>query len=165
MQLVEGPALATAVAKEQAATAALARADSLAAQAEAKAAEMETAAAAALARAYALAAKAEAKVAEMERAASAAPYGDLSKGVIAPIQLAKMPCRTNWAHLSPAPTEFWLEVGANGFDYLREEMEKKGAFGRGAFLLSFEPLLDKYARPRFSKRINREQKRPPRFSA
>jgi len=66
-------------------------------------------------------------------------------GVMATIQVAQLPFWRNYAHLSKEPTEFWIEVGANSIGLLRDQMQRQGNFDNGAFLVSFEPLLDKYA--------------------
>jgi len=65
-------------------------------------------------------------------------------GVFNIIQVAHLPFHKNFRHLPTKPTAFWLEVGTNSRDLLSDFAEVE-AFSRGAFLLSFEPLLDKYA--------------------
>ena len=70
-------------------------------------------------------------------------------GLFASIQVAHWPFALNWQHLPSEPRHFFLEVGANNHELEREELEQlldhdDHDDGEG-FLLSFEPLLDKYS--------------------
>ncbi|CAE7942205.1 unnamed protein product [Symbiodinium necroappetens] len=65
---------------------------------------------------------------------------ELLQLLVAPLQVAPVPFSKNWAHLE-APTEFMLEVGTNNVILLRDSLPPTDR----RFLLSFEPLLDKYA--------------------
>lgn len=56
-----------------------------------------------------------------------------------------MPFERNFDHLDAYPSTFYIDVGSNSFATLAEEVFVVEAFKRGAFLLTFEPLLDKYA--------------------
>ncbi|CAE7235626.1 unnamed protein product [Symbiodinium sp. CCMP2592] len=60
--------------------------------------------------------------------------------LVAPLQVAPVPFSKNWAHLE-APAEFMLEVGTNNVILLRDSLPPADR----RFLVSFEPLLDKYA--------------------
>jgi len=64
-------------------------------------------------------------------------------GIFARVQVAKWPFHLNFEHLGRDPSMFYIEVGANSRDVLLDQMTEP--FSRGAFLLTFEPLLDKYA--------------------
>ena len=60
-----------------------------------------------------------------------------------------MPFERNWQHLAVDPFFFFLEVGANNHelerDFLEPMLQDRSGFGNaGGFLISFEPLLDKY---------------------
>ena len=66
-------------------------------------------------------------------------------GLFAPIQVAHWPFARNWQHLPWEPRHFFLEVGANNHELEREELEPLLHDGPNGFLLSFEPLLDKYS--------------------
>jgi hypothetical protein len=66
-------------------------------------------------------------------------------GLFANIQVAAYPFEQNFASLTPPPSEFWIEVGSNSRNMLRDDPSMTAAFAKGAVLLSFEPLLDKYA--------------------
>jgi len=65
-------------------------------------------------------------------------------GILNVLQVAYLPFHRNFEHLATKPTAFWLEIGTNSRDLVAEDMRLE-AFVRGVFLLSFEPLLDKYA--------------------
>lgn len=61
----------------------------------------------------------------------------------APIQIASWPILKSFTRLSPPPTKYLLEIGANSRNILQDEMRVE--LDDGAVLLTFEPLLDKYA--------------------
>ncbi|OLP95872.1 tRNA/tmRNA (uracil-C(5))-methyltransferase [Symbiodinium microadriaticum] len=70
-------------------------------------------------------------------------------GLFADVQVAYMPFERNWQHLAVDPFFFFLEVGANNHelerDFLEPMLQDRSGFGNaGGFLISFEPLLDKY---------------------
>ena len=65
-------------------------------------------------------------------------------GIYAEVQVASAPFKSNFAHLKDGkPRRIWIEVGAHVWENLQYSPE----FGRSEndFLISFEPLLDKYA--------------------
>lgn len=64
-------------------------------------------------------------------------------GLFAKIQVAKWPFELNFEHLPSKPTTFYIEIGAHNSDTLVDHLEAQ--FAQGAFLITFEPLLDKYA--------------------
>ncbi|CAK9013540.1 unnamed protein product [Durusdinium trenchii] len=66
-------------------------------------------------------------------------------GLFAPIQVAHWPFQRNWQHLPWEPSHFFLEVGANNHELEREQLEPLLQDGPNGFLVSFEPLLDKYS--------------------
>jgi hypothetical protein len=91
-------------------------------------------------------------VKELASATSSLHQGDAggktwyqSNRLMVPLQVAEWPLEENFKHLSPPPKEYWLEIGANNRDLLVDAPEMKAAFKRGAVLLTFEPLLDKWA--------------------
>eukprot|EP00439_Symbiodinium_sp_Y106_P027926 s2359_g3.t1 len=70
-------------------------------------------------------------------------------GLFADVQVAYMPFERNWQHLDGDPSFFFLEVGANNHELERDFLEpmlqdRSGSGDAGGFLISFEPLLDKY---------------------
>lgn len=65
-------------------------------------------------------------------------------GIVAEVQLASWPFQKNWDHLKESPTKFIIEIGANSRDVVQDE--KSAELNAGAYLLTFEPLLDKYAK-------------------
>jgi len=69
----------------------------------------------------------------------------LQTGLFANIQVAAYPFEQNFADIKPLPSEFWIEIGSNSRDVMRDSPEMTAAFAKGAFLLTFEPLVDKYA--------------------
>eukprot|EP00440_Ansanella_granifera_P044884 gb/GFBE01048642.1/.p1 GENE.gb/GFBE01048642.1/~~gb/GFBE01048642.1/.p1 ORF type:complete len:209 (+),score=36.58 gb/GFBE01048642.1/:1-627(+) len=62
-------------------------------------------------------------------------------GVYAEVQVVALPFERNFEHLKEPPSRFWIEVGANSYNNVQDYAD----FGEGDFLISFEPLLDKYA--------------------
>ncbi|CAJ1388946.1 unnamed protein product [Effrenium voratum] len=63
-------------------------------------------------------------------------------GIYAEIQVAALPFDKNFAKVKDGKVRrFWLEVGAHRFQNVQDYPE----FNEGDFVLSFEPLLDKYA--------------------
>ncbi|CAK9022773.1 unnamed protein product [Durusdinium trenchii] len=62
-------------------------------------------------------------------------------GMFAQVQVASLPFWKNFEHLEVAPKRFWIEVGANNYNNIQHYPD----FGDQDFVLSFEPLLDKYA--------------------
>lgn len=67
------------------------------------------------------------------------------EGLTAAVQVAHMPFERNWAHLGAAPALLFLEVGANAYDLERNHLAVLLRDNAGGFVISFEPLLDKYA--------------------
>lgn len=65
------------------------------------------------------------------------------QAIFAKIQVAKWPFASNFRQLSRKPTSFYIEVGAHNSDTLVDHLQE--AFANDAFLIIFEPLLDKYA--------------------
>ena len=61
-------------------------------------------------------------------------------GLYAELQLASMPFEKNFAHLKNPPKRFWIEIGAHFLSRIPDE-----DLGEDDFLISFEPLLHKYA--------------------
>eukprot|EP00931_Biecheleriopsis_adriatica_P061353 TRINITY_DN36890_c0_g1_i1.p1 TRINITY_DN36890_c0_g1~~TRINITY_DN36890_c0_g1_i1.p1 ORF type:complete len:293 (+),score=48.80 TRINITY_DN36890_c0_g1_i1:36-914(+) len=62
--------------------------------------------------------------------------------IYAEVQVASLPFERNFEHLKDGvPKRFWIEVGANAYNNVQDYED----FGDGDFVLSFEPLLDKYA--------------------
>eukprot|EP00931_Biecheleriopsis_adriatica_P073377 TRINITY_DN47675_c0_g1_i1.p1 TRINITY_DN47675_c0_g1~~TRINITY_DN47675_c0_g1_i1.p1 ORF type:complete len:341 (+),score=42.77 TRINITY_DN47675_c0_g1_i1:27-1049(+) len=66
-------------------------------------------------------------------------------GLFANIQVGAYPFDQNFVRTRPPPSEIWIEIGANSRDVMQDSPEMKAAFAKGAVLLTFEPLLDKYA--------------------
>ena len=65
-------------------------------------------------------------------------------GIYAELQIASMPFKTNFAHMKgKKPRRVWIEVGAHAW----ENLQFSPVFSKSEedFLISFEPLLDKYA--------------------
>ena len=65
-------------------------------------------------------------------------------GLFASIQVAHWPFAKNWQHLAQDPRHVFLEVGANNHELERDELDLLLQDLPGGFLISFEPLLDKY---------------------
>ena len=65
-------------------------------------------------------------------------------GLFANVQVAHLPFQRNWQHLNGDPSHFFLEVGANNHELERDFLEPLLQDGAGGFLISFEPLIDKY---------------------
>ena len=61
-------------------------------------------------------------------------------GLYAELQLASMPFEKNFGHLKHPPKRFWIEIGAHFLSRIPDE-----DLGEDDFLISFEPLLHKYA--------------------
>ena len=72
-----------------------------------------------------------------------APFASLP-GLYADVQVAHLPFERNWQHLKDDPFHFFLEVGANNHELERDFLEPLLLDASGGFLVSFEPLLDKY---------------------
>ena len=62
-------------------------------------------------------------------------------GIFARVQVAALPFEKNFDHLPRRPTRFWIKVGSNTQNLIRDYADFGGD---DDFLLSFEPLLDKY---------------------
>ena len=60
-------------------------------------------------------------------------------------QVAHLPFEQNWQHLASEPQLFFLEVGTNNYDLDRDLLGDLLQEWKDWFLVSFEPLLDKYA--------------------
>ena len=72
----------------------------------------------------------------------------MPEGLFASIQVAHWPFALNWQHLPSQPRHFFLEIGANNHELERDELGQLldgEDDSEGGFLLSFEPLLDKYS--------------------
>ena len=65
-------------------------------------------------------------------------------GLYADVQVAHLPFERNWHHLASDPSFLFLEVGANNHELERDFLEPMLQDHAGGFLISFEPLLDKY---------------------
>ena len=61
------------------------------------------------------------------------------------MQVGHWPFARNWQHLPSEPSYFFLEVGANNHELERDELKQLLQDDSNGFLLSFEPLLDKYS--------------------
>ncbi|CAE7575529.1 unnamed protein product [Symbiodinium necroappetens] len=68
----------------------------------------------------------------------------MDQGLFARLQVAHLPFERNWQHLAMEPAHFFLEVGANNFELERKDLDLLLSDRAGGFLISFEPLLDKY---------------------
>ena len=77
-------------------------------------------------------------------------YDESLGALSAPLQIAKWPFERNWAHLTEGcegadcgVEKILIEVGANRRDVLQDEFPG-GLAGSKAFVLTFEPLVDKW---------------------
>lgn len=90
----------------------------------------------------------ERRLAELERDKGQGSFvtgKSQENGLFANIQVAAFPFQRNFGNLPEVPSEFYLEVGSNSRNVMQDDTKMKAAFARGAFLITFEPLIDKYA--------------------
>ena len=72
-------------------------------------------------------------------------WGELGPPTSGHQQVAHLPFERNWQHLAAEPQLFFLEVGTNNYELDRDLLGDLLQEWNDWFLVSFEPLLDKYA--------------------